>query len=281
MSFKKFVKRWLYSRCPGLAGSFPYFGTKIYFPPGSLIFSMVMNSGIFEYDNYVLIRQWIRPNSTYFDVGSNIGVMAIPFLKENPTCFVASFEPSPLTYSFLQRTHADSGYAERWRVSKKALSDRKGVSQFTLSMPGLEAFDGFRPTGRVPARETVSVEVGTLDDEWEALGCPAVSVIKCDVEGAEIQVLRGAARCLKEQRPAVITEWNATNIQAYDCPTDAILNFASSMDYRVFSISSNSHAVPSLLEINHRDQLEGLQALGMDNVCLLPNTLSLDLQDRA
>ena len=68
-----------------------------------------MNSGIFEYDNYVLIRQWIRPNSTYFDVGSNIGVMAIPFLKENPTCFVASFEPSPLTYSFLQLTHAGSG----------------------------------------------------------------------------------------------------------------------------------------------------------------------------
>jgi FkbM family methyltransferase len=270
MLFKKVVKRWAYSSCPGLAGSFPYFGTKIYFPPGSLIFSMVMNSGIFEYDSYLLIRQWIRPNSTYFDVGSNIGVMAVPFLKENPTCFVASFEPSPSTYSFLKRTHANSGYAERWRVSKKALSDRTGVSQFTLSARGLEAFDGFRPTGRVPARETVSVEVGTLDDEWQALGCPVVSVIKCDVEGAEIQVLRGAAKCLKEQRPIVITEWNTTNLQAYDCPADAILKFASSMDYRVFSISSNSHTVPNLVEINRSDQLEGLQALGMDNVCLLP-----------
>jgi FkbM family methyltransferase len=56
--------------------------------------------------------------------------------------------------------------------------------------------------------ETCSVPGGKLDDLVDAAGLTRVDVIKMDVEGAESKALLGAARTLREKRPALIMEIN-------------------------------------------------------------------------
>jgi FkbM family methyltransferase len=46
------------------------------------------------------------------------------------------------------------------------------------------------------------VRVERLDDVWEEAGRPEVSVLKVDVEGAEVHVLAGAAELVRSSRPA-------------------------------------------------------------------------------
>ena len=131
MNIRKHLKFLLYGRCPGLAGAFPYFGIKVYFPRGSQTFRRVCESGIFEPQNLALLRSFAKPDTYYLDVGSHLGLMSIPLLKKVPGLRIVSFEPSPNSAPFLRRTVAQSGHADRWALVEKALSNECGSSSFS------------------------------------------------------------------------------------------------------------------------------------------------------
>ena len=188
---RKRLKYWLYGNCPGFAGSFPYYGTKVHFPKNSISFRAACEQGIFEADNVRLLQSLVKPNTTYFDVGANIGLMSVPILQGCSNCMVVSFEPSPNTVAYLQRTASESSFKNRWVIIQRALSDTQGRAEFHLAAKELSMFDGLRDTRRVTVARTVTVEVSTLDKEWDTLGRPVVSVIKCDVEGNELASSHG------------------------------------------------------------------------------------------
>ncbi len=255
MRWRGQLKYWLYGHCPGFAGSFPYFGTQVYFPRDSISFRAACEQGIFEADNVRLLQALVRPNTTYFDVGANIGLMSIPILQGCSTCMVVSFDPSPNTVPYLQRTASESSFKNRWVIVARALSDIQGQAEFYLASEELSMFDGLRDTRRAVITRTVPVEVSTLDKEWSTLGCPVVSVIKCDVEGNELAILRGAEAVLRRDRPFVLLEWNRDNLLAYECDPTEILNFADNNSYRLF-------ALPQIIEISSRLELTLQMTLG-------------------
>jgi len=266
MTLRKTIKHWLYGSCPGFAGSFKYFGTRVYFPKRSFSFTQVCEQGIFEWDNLRIVQSLIRPDTTYFDIGANIGLMAVPILQTNPKCQVVSFEPSPNVLPFLRRTVDESCYKDRWVLIPKAVGTQSGKVTFTLSGQSNSAFDGLRPTNRVASVKQVDVEMTTVDETWRALGSPCVSVIKCDVEGAELAVLKGAEECLSATRPFVLLEWNSANLAAYECPPANLLSFAREQNFKVYSI-------PRLMEVRTERELL-LHMVLAENFLLCPAELS-------
>ncbi len=238
---RKKIKKLLYGKCPGFAGSFPYFGTKVYFPPDSLIFAMACEEGIYEHQNSILLRTLVKPGSTYFDIGANIGLMSIPILRNTPDVTVVSVEPSPNTLPYLMRTVNSSEFIGRWLVIDKAFGNRLDTVDFHMARPGLGALDGLADTKRTETVKAIRVSMTTLDHAWETLGRPTVSVIKIDVEGAETKVLQGAIQCINQERPFILTEWNNENLRAYDVPQDAILKIIEELRYNLFSVP---HMVP-------------------------------------
>jgi FkbM family methyltransferase len=235
-NLRKRVKKTLYGVTPGFAGSFPYFNTKVYFPKNSLIFRLACEQGIYESDNLRLIFDLITPNSVYFDVGANIGVMSVPILRQCSFCKVVSFEPSPLTLKFLNRTAKESPYGERWRIIGKAAGREIGNLDFFMATVELGALDGFKDTKRAGDTHKITVPVTTLDAEWEAMGNPNVSVIKIDVEGAELETLHGALKCIEHERPHILLEWNPVNLKAYNCEPSSLLDFVDQYRYQVLSL---------------------------------------------
>lgn len=236
MTLRKLVKRWLYGSCPGLAGCFPYFGTRIYFPKGSHSFHAACDAGIFEEDNTRLLRGLVTVNSTMFDVGANIGLMAVPVLEGDTTVNVISFEPSPNSSGFLERTISESKYTNRWSLVKKAVTDCAGTVSFHLSESKNSLFDGVKPTGRATTQRNITVETTTLDLEWIRLQQPNVSVIKIDVEGGELAVLRGAIQLITECSPYVVLEWNKTNLIAHGVEDGSIFELSKSIGYHIYSL---------------------------------------------
>jgi FkbM family methyltransferase len=262
MTFRKKLKYWLYGSCPGLAGSFPYYGTRLHFPKGSLSFRAACEQGIFEADNVRVLQALVKPETFLFDVGANIGLMSAPVLYHVRDARVVAFEPSPNTLPFLQRSIEMSPFRERWALVPKAVGAEEGRAAFSLASQENSLFDGLRGTGRVLATGTVEVELTTVDVTWKELGSPVVSVIKCDVEGAELAVLAGARQCLAAMRPAVLTEWNIRNLSAYVCPPAALLNFAREACYRVY-------ALPVCAPVISARELE-VQMAFTENFLLLP-----------
>jgi FkbM family methyltransferase len=251
---RKKIKHWLYGSCPGVAGAFPYFGTKVYFPKGSPSFLAACQQGVFEAENVNLLRSLASPDTWVFDIGANIGLMSVPILWHEPTVRIAAFEPSPNAFPWLTRTIEESPYKDRWTLYPSAVGASDGVATFFLASKENSWFEGTRATGRAPSTGTTEVRQTTVDSAWRELGMPRVSVIKSDVEGGEWEVLEGATGCLKECRPYVLLEWNRTNLSAHGRDPKTLLEFAETARYRVL-------AVPRLVGVTDACELELHMAL--------------------
>jgi len=262
MTARQAIKYWLYGSCPGFAGSFRYFGIRIYFPKRALLFRAACEQGVFEADNVRLLQGLVRPGSYFFDVGANIGLMSVPVLYCVRDVRAVSFEPSPNTLPHLRRTIEQSSLGDRWTLIPKAVGMETGQVTFSVANPENGAYDGLRNTRRVEEATQATVEVTTLDHEWERLGRPQVSAIKIDVEGGELAVLQGALDLLKQCRPFVLLEWNKTNLKPYDVTPRALSDFAHANDFLIL-------ALPHLNPVATAAELE-VQLLQTESFLLIP-----------
>jgi len=259
------IKHFVHTVVPGKIGWFPYFGCKVFFPPKSLIFTMACDQGIYEAKLMKLLQGAVEADSTMFDVGGNIGLMAIPVLSAHPTVRVCSFEPSPNTLPYLAQTHAESPWRDRWEIIPRAAGAQTGEATFSIAAAEVGALDGFRNTMRAGAMREVKVPVTTLDEEWLRLGKPRVSVIKIDIEGAETMALEGACELMRAARPLVFLEWNSQNLAAYGVPSSTLLELAVGFDCDLI-------AVPGLVKVNTLAELR-LHMVATETFLLLPRGL--------
>ena len=94
---KRIIKLYPYKWFLNLRGYFIYFGQKVYFPKNSTTFLSTLHAGVYESNVLALINAYCKPDSYFFDIGTNIGTISIPVLSNNSNIKVVSFEASPNT----------------------------------------------------------------------------------------------------------------------------------------------------------------------------------------
>ena len=240
--------------------------TRVYIPKKCHLVRWFLDTGDYEGANIRLLQSLAEKNSVIFDIGANIGLISIPIL-DHKDCTVVSFEPSPDTAPLLMRTASRSRFADRWQVIPKAVGSKIGEIDFFMASPEMSAFNGIKDTKRAGDSKRITVPVTTIDHEWEQCGRPYVSLIKIDVEGAEIQVLEGASHCIVDQKPCILLEWNLTNLKAYNYDPALLTSWADHNDYRILS-------VPSLTPVTTIKELK-LQMEQTENFLLVPGNRSL------
>jgi FkbM family methyltransferase len=264
IALRRKFKRWLYGRCPGFAGAFPYYGARVFFPRNSIIFKLACEQGIYESENQRVLLSALRSDATVLDVGANIGLLSVPLLASDKSIRVISIEPSPTTAQYLQKTVNESAWRERWTALAVAAGDHEGTIDFFCADPALGAFDGIRDTHRAGATQKVSVPLSTIDRVWRDANRPDVCAIKIDVEGAEASTLRGARECITTCRPVLLVEWTLVNLVAFGCPPETLLILATELGYQVF-------AMPGLIPITSAIHLR-TQMMFNESFVLLPKS---------
>ena len=261
MRWRGYAKqRWCEWR-PGNLKWFRYFGTRVYFPKGDLLFRMACEQGIYEANALRLINHMLVPGSTYLDIGANIGLMSVPSLAAKVDCKVVSIEAAPSILPCLSKTRNESQYGNRWTIIGKAIGAAAGEATLYEGSSTESALGGLRDTGRGEPKRPVSVQVTTIDGLWRELRKPYVSVIKLDIEGGELMALQGAVECLTTARPAILIEWTKLNFAAYGHSNDALLSVAEQYCYDVFS-------VPGYAAVRSPTELE-LQMLETETFALI------------
>jgi FkbM family methyltransferase len=155
----------------------------------------------------ILARRVLGPRPVALDVGANVGDWAALFVQASDGGRVFAFEPVAGTFGALQRRFAGEPRAECRQI---ALSDRAGPAEMHLG----EALSGSNslhvaPESAAPRAETVALMTG--DAFLAEHGIESVDVVKIDVEGHEIAVLRGLGRTIAAQRVRFIQwEYNKT-----------------------------------------------------------------------
>lgn len=162
----------------------------------------------FDEDLLRVVREHVRPESRVWDIGANVGVFAFAAAGLAVRGDVVAVEADPWLAQLIRRSiRLPRNASLRVRVLSAAVSDRNGVADFHIAARGrasnsLAAAGGRSQAGG--AREILTVPTITLDTLLESL--PAPDLVKIDVEGAELMVLRGATRLLEEVRPTLYIE---------------------------------------------------------------------------
>ena len=144
----------------------------------------------------------LRPGLAVYDVGANVGfftLLAGRLVGVDGT--VVALEPSSRNVEFLER-HVRLNSLDNVRVMPVAAGRESGRGTFRTG--------GDSSTGRLAPEGDLGVEVRRLDDLPDARDVRAPDVIKIDVEGAEEDVLRGAARILRLHHPSILLAFHGS-----------------------------------------------------------------------
>lgn len=91
--------------------------------------------------------------------------------------------------------------------------------------------------------------VTTLDKYCERNGIEFVDLIKVDLEGAELFVLKGAKRLLEANpRPVIVVEMNRRTVERFGYTVDTLLGFWESKGFRCFSVTNEINAIAIPIE---------------------------------
>ena len=174
----------------------------------------------------------LAPDSCCVDVGAHSGEVLVDMVRCAPRGRHIAFEPLPDLAARLRSDFPSVG------VRCAALSDQSGRSSFVhvVSRPG---WSGLRPRAFAAGErvETIDVEVRRLDDELSADFVPRL--VKIDVEGAELGVLRGAEATLREHRPVLLLEHGLGSADEYGTHPRDVHGLLESVGYRLFGLDGD------------------------------------------
>ena len=164
----------------------------------------------------------MRPGALVFDVGANIGAYTVLFAQWTGAAGrVVACEPSPPSIAGLREQVRLNGVSDRVDIVEAAVSERPGSAAFDCG--GSSGTNALVPDAESGAH-VIRVETTSLDAFCAARGLHP-SVVKIDVEGAELDVLRGARETLARPGVDVFVEfhpsvWKARGIARRDIESE-------------------------------------------------------------
>lgn len=149
----------------------------------------------------IILKRCLQADANCIDVGCHKGELLQKMIELAPRGKHYAFEPLPHLYE-----HLKDRYSHYATVLPYALSNRSGSAsfQFVKEMP---AYSGLRQRsydGKSPEVTEITVEKRTLDTVVSSTYC--VDFMKIDVEGAEMDVLKGAKSLIGRSQPVLLFE---------------------------------------------------------------------------
>lgn len=189
----------------------------------------ILLRGTYEPPVEEVLRRHLRPGDTFVDVGANVGYLSVVAATlVGPTGKVHAFEPNRELVTLLQESMRENGLTQL-HPNEVGLWSEAGELQLRLEPSSAHSY--LRLGGAAAGAVEVRVPVTTLDDYLDGQGQPPVRLVKVDVEGAELHVLRGARRCLARDRPVLVVELLDWGLERYGDDIEGVFAFLGCLGY--------------------------------------------------
>lgn len=220
------------------------FGLRVIVQPRDQMSRAVFVSGLYEPATMLALRRLIKANDVVIDAGANVGfVSLVCSVWVGTSGRILAFEPSSREYARLL-DHLRLNGASNVEPHLTALASEPGDRLLQVAdsyHSGLNTL-GSRPAyDGVGVQEREIVETTTIDAVVEAAHLARVDVIKLDVEGAEHDVILGAAHTIRRFAPAMVFEANAAALAASDRTPLQLGHLIASQGYRLFAITDGGY----------------------------------------
>ena len=199
-----------------------------------------------EPDEQHVMRRIVRAGEIAFDIGAHFGEHSVLLADlVGPTGRVFAFEPNPDRLDALRRTVTQRGNGQ---VLPFAVADAPGTALLHVPEYHLAASLADWTQNRVGPVRTVQCERIALDALVARGVVPQPDFVKCDVEGAELLVFRGAVRMLdRPDAPIVMFEANLPGARAFGFSIAASMEFLARLQapgYSFFWVQPQGTLVP-------------------------------------
>ena len=182
----------------------------------------------------------LRSGDHFIDVGAHLGRHTLSAARRcGSSGRGLAFEPLPQIAKQLRENVANAGGIARIDVRRLALSDVPAAEvTFQVAVDRLEESGLMQKSAYNGATtlESIKVAVSTLDVEWLKEPTFKPKFIKIDVEGAELQVLRGSVKVLSACRPIVAFESGGRALAVYGDTSQSLFDFFSERQYSLFDL---------------------------------------------
>ena len=156
--------------------------------------------GVHEWEELQFCLAYLRPGDHFVDVGANVGVFSTLVGTRIPGVRITAVEPFPPVRADLEANLALNQLDVA--VVASALSDAEGEATFEVL--DRDVLNRLAPSSAVGDRPRgITVPVTTLD---HLVGDDPPALVKIDVEGAELSVMRGASALLSTTGPVLLFE---------------------------------------------------------------------------
>jgi len=193
----------------------------------------------FETAEIRFVQRFLRPGMTVLDVGAHHGLYTLlaSRLVGNQGKVVA-FEPSPRERLRLEK-HMRLNRAHNIEIKPFALGAESGEAELYLADGSDDWCNSLRRPLESSGR-TVRVQVKRLDDVAANARLAKVDFLKLDVEGAELEALKGAGILLnRAPRPVVLAEVYDIRTKPFGYEAREIVRFLSTLNYQWFALNEN------------------------------------------
>jgi FkbM family methyltransferase len=231
-------------------------GRRFWVDLDDVLYRDVFFMGTYERRVTQLASRLLRAGDVAFDVGANMGWYTTLFATlVGPAGEVHSFEPSPTIFKRLQTNLSANGSPAWVRTNEFALGAAEteavihtfaGLTHGHASLSELSR-DDF---------SSAKCSVTTLDSYAKLNNVSAISLIKCDVEGAELSVLEGARDVVGEMPPPMwILEINDETSKAFGYTPADMLGVLSGFGYQFYAIRGKLVRVGAKTGYTHGDNV--------------------------
>lgn len=196
----------------------------------------------------IKLYELMKSGMVIYDVGGNIGDVTMNAAKiVGSDGAVISFEPHPSTYLRLYNHILVNNFSN-------VIAFNIGIGSDNGVFEMLEVKNNAGANRIVPINNSIKgnlfVSVVSLDKIWVSENLILPDIIKIDVEGYEMEVLKGATEIIKTKRPILFIEIADSLLKLQGQSAINVVKFISDLNYCVVSASNNN-----VVMIN--DQLEG------------------------
>jgi FkbM family methyltransferase len=213
-------------------------GLTLHFRPEdmSLVSTILLNNE-YEPETSSKLRELLQPGMCFVDIGAHIGYFSLLGGQcVGSTGKVFAFEAVPATYDVLVQNVQSNNVGAVIMPVNKAVSDTQQKLTFVINPEHSVSNKVLADGERNPAK-TSEVEAITLDTFFATLGWPAMHLMKMDVEGLELAVLRGMHE-LNQRNPhlRVIFEFHYETFCRLHIQPDDIFHLLQAYGFNRFQI---------------------------------------------
>ncbi|GAB4544486.1 MAG: FkbM family methyltransferase [Pleurocapsa sp.] len=198
--------------------------------------------GTYEMPIQNIFTQHLNPGDVFYDIGANVGFFTVIAAKlVGNTGKVYSFEPGEGNAKSVRHNAALNNFTQV-KVIEKAVSHTPGEGQLLLAK-----YSGGHALATADAPPDlagkVTVDIVSIDDLIAKQEIAPPNFVKVDVEGAELDVLRGMKETIKTYKPTIIYEVDDGDRSAYERKYQELASFLQSFGYKVTSTEDSYETI--------------------------------------